>query len=186
MKLDQPLNLDFRVERELLGPAQNRELLPNKQTGHFPISVNNDEVLRGAVEHWLAGNWEHLAKLDNAGLPSTGSRCYLAILAAAGHQHLADSEAETRCVNLAIEWGATKYNVKTILLSGIFNRLGRASVLSEDYVKAVEYFTKAINTTIFSVDKLGKWLEMRVRNQLVDMSAEDLKKTLDVIQSGSK
>lgn len=173
--------LNVQLSAYLATPKTSVKLKDQGDSGANIIASWDGPDIKRAVKAWISGNWKSLAKLDNAGLPEKSDREYLAILAATGYQYLADYRAEERCTDLAQQWGATKQQIKTMMLSGVYNRLGRASVLSCDYPKAVEYFKQSLSTSIFSLELNKKTLTNRIQTQLSDMPKEDLDKTLSLL-----
>ncbi len=170
----QPTNKRSTVQKT------ERQESDNRPASNVLVSSDGPDIT-DAVNTWISGNWKSLAKLDNAELPEKSDREYLAILAATGYQYLADYSSEERCTSLALQWGATKQQIKAMMLSGVYNRLGRASVLSCDYPKAVEYFKQALNTSIFALELNKETLTNRIQTQLSDMPKEDLEKTLSLL-----
>lgn len=146
---------------------------------HLPLSRNeppseDDALCRGAETDWCQGNWLALCKLDNAGLPNDPNRITLGIYAACGHQQVDDGEAEQRCVQALLAWGAEKARIKRFLLSGIYNRLGKANAYAGDYAESARYFHKAFDHVLGDLPQAKQYLEQRVKNQLSDLPQEEV------------
>jgi tetratricopeptide (TPR) repeat protein len=71
-------------------------------------------------------------------------RARLALLAAAGHQQLGQHEETRRLVRLAHEWGCDRTLIERVLISGVYNTLGRANALAGRSAQALGHFEAAI------------------------------------------
>ena len=144
-----------------------------------PVSEESDAQCRQAQADWCKGNWEALAKLDNADLASDPQRIKMGVYAACGHQQLGDGGAEQRCAQAVIRWGGDKAPIKRFLLSGIYNRLAKANVYACNYDEALRYFRKALSTVTADISGTDEYLKDRILSQLKDMSKDDRQELLN-------
>jgi hypothetical protein len=175
MSLDKPLKLDFNTPSE---PSAKKQLDFNEHPKPAPAQVIDwqvDSALKQAVQNWIVGNWQALTKLDNAELPEQTQKAPLALLAATGYQFLNQADDEQRCVKLAQKWGLNKAQIKDVLMTGVYLRIARANVLTEDYATAVDYFKKSLITEVFEAASINtsENLKKRIKKQLSDIVDED-------------
>lgn len=142
-------------------------------------SEQSDAQCRQAQADWCKGNWQALARLDNADVPNHPYKIKMGIYAACGHQQLGDGEAEQRCAQAVLRWGGEKAQIKRFLLSGIYNRLAKANVHVCNYDEAMRYFRKALNAVTADISGTDKYLKERILSQLKDMPKEDLQELLN-------
>lgn len=128
-----------------------------------------------ARAQWAAGEWSQLAELDNTALPEHPARVTLGIYAACGHQQLDNRKAEQRCVDAVLSWGAEKCKVKRFLLSGIYNRLGKANAYLENYKEAAAFFRKSFDTILPDMEERQQYIQRRISNELDGLTNEELK-----------
>ena len=116
------------------GPAaQSGELLPC-----------DEQLFDRALTQWQFGDWNRLAALDPNDLAHHPRRARLALLAAAGHQQLGQLEETRRLVRLAHEWGCDRTLIERVLISGVYNTLGRANALAGRQGRARERLETAL------------------------------------------
>jgi hypothetical protein len=99
-----------------------------------------------ARTQWQTGDWEGLAKIERESLQHHPQRATLALLAASGHQQRGDMDATRKFTRLAQEWGASKKLVSQMLIAGVYNTLGKASMLCGQQQRALGHFEKRVRT----------------------------------------
>jgi hypothetical protein len=131
--------------------AKDDSVLSNKQfdqddeVTHFSDLVPYDEnLLERSRTQWQFGDWESLAALNRETLQHHPDRAKLALLAAAGRLQTSQHESAKQFIRLALDWGCNKKLVSQILISGVHNSLGRASVLSNQPSRSMLHFESAI------------------------------------------
>lgn len=147
---------------------------PGFEQKQRPQTAQDDEDCRTAHVKWCQGRWTELIKLDNAILPKHSHRIMLSIYAACGYQQIDDGDAEQRCVQTALEWGADREIIKKYLLSGIYHRLGKANIYMEDYREAARYFRKSLEITGENKSHFTEYLKNRLDHNLTDISSDEL------------
>ena len=104
----------------------------------------DETLLERSRTQWQFGDWESLTRLERDTLQHHPDRAKLALLAAAGHLQQGDSQAVRQFTRLAQDWGCSKKLISQILISGVHNSLGRASVVSGQAQRALQHFQMAI------------------------------------------
>lgn len=104
----------------------------------------SDGLLDRSRSQWQFGDWTSLSKLDSDLLQHNSERAKLAVLAAAGLLQIGKIKEARKFIQLAQKWGCTKNYIKQILISGVYNTLGRASFLLEQDERNSSYFKQAI------------------------------------------
>lgn len=152
------------------------------------LNINTAEIVRSQTQppnavqlskvwlYWSEGAWSNLVQVvDNAALPNHPDRAKLACLAAASYQQIEDVDGEQRCTQLALQWGASKKDMKELLMAGIHNRLGRAAAFASRYSESADYFLKAF-VPLPQNQGIGieSALAMRIDNQLKDLDQQDI------------
>ncbi|WP_143117076.1 hypothetical protein [Allochromatium warmingii] len=97
-----------------------------------------------ALTQWQFGDWNRLAGLDSDAFAHHPRRARLALLAAAGHQQLGQLEETRRLVRLAHDWGCDRTLIERVLISGVYNTLGRANALAGRQGRARERLETAL------------------------------------------
>jgi len=130
---------------------------------------------------WIQGRWEYLQKLDNADLLIYSNRIYMAILAAAGHQQMENSEGVSRCSRLAIAWGAEEGVLKSYLVAGIQNTLGISCVIQGELINAANRFKDSLKINRISKPSASD-IEQRVQHQIKSLKNVDANKVFEEIK----
>lgn len=120
-------------EQDSMHPVPASELLPL-----------DAQLLERARIQWQFGDWESLAALDAKHLDHHPDRARLALLAAAGHAQQGDQAKARELTRAALEWGANRRLVGQILISGVYNTLGRMAALTEREERALPHFETAV------------------------------------------
>ena len=100
--------------------------------------------LARAKTSWFFGDWKALADLDMTDLSSHPDRDRFALLAASGHQQLANHDLARKFTRLALQWGCPPKAVAQVLVAGVHNTLGRASALKGDQKRIHKHFHEAV------------------------------------------
>jgi hypothetical protein len=130
---------------------------------------------------WIQGRWEYLQKLDNADLLIYSNRIYMAILAAAGHHQMENSEGVSRCSRLAIAWGAEEGLLKSYLVAGIQNTLGISCVIQGEFINAANRFKDSLKINGISNPSVSD-IEQRVQHQIKSLKNVDANKVFEEIK----
>ncbi len=96
---------------------------------------------------WELGNWPALAALEMDALLAHPERARLALFVAAGHHQLGDAAKVREWVGSALAWKCPKQRVAEMLIAGVHNALGRASILLHDERRAASHFEAAVTLT---------------------------------------
>ena len=94
---------------------------------------------------WHFGDWESLTLLDQESLGGDSQRAMLALLAGSAHQQLGEHDSARELISLASEWGCEKRTIARVLISGVFNTLGRIAAAQEDELRAHAHFEASID-----------------------------------------
>lgn len=172
-----------RAASELEGKIPLSELPSNLMPSNDKLERNGappttENHCRQAQIDWCKGNWQALSRLETATLPEHPQRILLGIYAASGHQQLGDGDAEQRCTKAVLSWGGEKAKIKRFLLSGIYNRLGKANAYAGDYDEAISYFRKSMYYVLPDISGTDEYLKDRVESQLKDLPKDDLRELL--------
>lgn len=110
------------------------------------LEAYDENLLERSCSQWQFGDWASLIRLEREALQQHPDRAKLALLAAAGHLQNGDVQAARQFTRLAQDWGCSKTLISQILISGVYNNLGRASLLSGQATRAKHHFNQAIST----------------------------------------
>lgn len=109
----------------------------------------DDQQLARAQTQWQFGDWESLKALqpllETEQMQDHPDRAALALYGAAGHFQVGDLSLAKACLKDAMAHGLDKNAVKKILLSGIYNSLGRTCAIAEENSKAKKYYEQAVS-----------------------------------------
>jgi predicted O-methyltransferase YrrM len=108
-------------------------------------SVAYDEnLLKRTSTQWQFGDWYNLAKLGRENIEHHPARAKLALLAAAGMLQTDQTSEARKFVRLALDWGVGKKLVFQILVSGVYNSLGKAMALAGQQETALKHFAQSV------------------------------------------
>ncbi len=133
-------NPENRAHRSGLSPAD----VQLRYDAHQSLVTYDKKLLERGRTQWQFGDWESLAKLKGETLEHHPDRATLALLAAAGHLQKGDIQAARQFASLAQDWGCSKKLISQILISGVYNSLGRAAAISGKAQSAVRNFESSI------------------------------------------
>ena len=132
----------------------------------------DENLLEQARTQWQFGDWERLAAIQRESLQHHPERAKLALLVAAGHGQCGDFDKFQQFIHLAKDWGCSRKLVSQILISGVQNSLGRASLASGQFERAKLFFEQSVQTGMPSVDlKLLGDARLRQQGQLTGIDA---------------
>ncbi|MCK5232791.1 MAG: tetratricopeptide repeat protein, partial [Desulfobulbaceae bacterium] len=165
--LDQDASETEQIRRELALLKEDRDRLQNAliaseelfvvktqgeiatQTGEImPVQAYDETMLDRAREQWRCGDWNQLVEMEPDSIQHHPERAKLAMLSAVGHQQNNDLPKARQFVRLAQEWGCDKKLVARILIAGVHNSLGRASVVTGQEQRAIKHFESAISISM--------------------------------------
>lgn len=104
----------------------------------------DEQLFERALTQWQFGDWGRLAALDPNDFSHHPRRARLALLVAAGHQQLGQHDDARRLARLAHEWGCDRTLIERVLISGVYNTLGRANALAGRQERARERLETAL------------------------------------------
>ena len=133
---NQPTPIDTTAE-------EDDQIMLNHTDGLVPYDEN---LLECARTQWQFGDWESLIKIERETLQHHPDRAKLALLAAAGHLQQGDNNTARQFTRLAQDWGCSKKMISQILIAGVHNSLGRASLINGDSQRALQHFEFAISS----------------------------------------
>ena len=119
---------------------------PNKEdsAGHYELVAYDESLLEKARIQWQFGDWQRLVKLERNLLENHPDRAKLALLIAAGHIQLNNNQQARQYLRLASEWGCDKKLISQLLVSGVYNSLGKLSAINGQGQRALQHFESAI------------------------------------------
>lgn len=103
-------------------------------------------LLECARTQWQFGDWHALTQLAQQPLEHHPDRAMLALLAAAGFMQLGDMVQARDYLRQSKAWGQKTKLIRQVMISGVHNSLGRASVLGSQHERAQQHFESAIAT----------------------------------------
>ncbi|MDP1547494.1 MAG: hypothetical protein Q8L87_15915 [Anaerolineales bacterium] len=104
----------------------------------------DENLLERSRTQWQFGDWASLAALERDTLQHHPDRAKLALLCAAGHQALGNASEARQHTRLALDWGCGKKLVSQVLISGVYNTLGRAAAVCNQENRAIGHFQTSI------------------------------------------
>jgi hypothetical protein len=129
------------------------------------VPPNTDlKLLQRVITQWQFGDWQSLAQLDLSTFQHHPDRAALALYAAAGQQQIGDIELTLRFIRMAQVWGCDPIHIKRVLISGLYNSLGRIAAELGHNQRSQQHFETAIDTGSPEADRLVK--KARIEFQL--------------------
>lgn len=162
------------------GPEALTTSAPGGDARRAAVSVldvhpHDPALLDTSRARWLAGDWQAVSQLSLEALDHHPDRARLALLVAAAHLQLGNRLAARACARRAVDWGCDRAWVGRVLLAGLFNTLGRASMAAGREDRAGRHFERAV-----SAGQLGS--EVR---RLGQQRRDDMLRELGAAQSAS-
>lgn len=141
--------------------ATDVEALTTEYISWVPFDEN---LLERARTQWQFGDWDSLASISRDSLQHHPDRARLAVLVAAGHSQCGNQEKLQQFIRLAQDWGCSRKLISQVLISGVQNSLGRASLAAGQTDHAKLFFEQSIQTGMPGAD-LKLLVSARVRQQ---------------------
>lgn len=111
------------------------------------VCVPYDETLLDVCRtRWQFGDWSRLAATNPETLLHHPDRAKIALLSAAAHFQLGQTQQGHRHLQLALDWGASRRQAMQMLISGTHNSLAEANLNLNKTERAHEHFRQAIRT----------------------------------------
>jgi hypothetical protein len=128
--------------------------------------IADDGLLATARTQWQFGDWSSLAQMRPETLENhLHDGALLALLSAAGHLQLGHTETGRNLIHLALAAGCDAGTAARVLVSGVYNTLGRTAALSGHTASAKAHFARAIEVSPFRNDS-PLIAQARAREQL--------------------
>ncbi len=144
---------------------------PEPQTGNGHPVPYDENLLEKARLYWQLGDWQSLMALERDVVQHHPDRARLAAMAAAGHAQRGDVATARQWLRLAQDWGCSQKLIARVLISGIHNSLGNASLLVGDEKRALAHFTDAIQSGMPGMES-RVMVSLRIRSQM-DLLGEE-------------
>ena len=143
-------------------PAANNITKPiTAATDSGPIA--DDGLLATARIQWQFGDWSSLAQMHPEALENHPHGALLALLSAAGHLQLGHTETGRNLIHAALAAGCETGTAAQLLVSGVYNTLGRTAALNGHTTSATAHFVRSIEVSPF---RNGSPLSAQAREQL--------------------
>lgn len=120
---------------------QEDKIMLNHSDSLVPYDEN---LLERARTQWQFGDWGSLIKIERETLQHHPDRAKLALLAAAGHIQLGDTNSARQFTRLAQDWGCSKKLISQLLISGVHISLGRAAAITSQSQPAIKHFENSV------------------------------------------
>ena len=128
----------------------------------------DENLLERARTQWQFGDWESLASITRESLQHHPERARLAVLVAAGHGQCGNQEKLQQFIRLAQDWGCSRKLISQVLISGVQNSLGLASLAAGQTDRAKLFFEQSVQTGMPGADlKLLANARLRQQRQLL-------------------
>ena len=145
------------------------EALPTEDISWVAFDEN---LLERARTQWQFGDWESLASISRESLQHHPERARLAVLVAAGHSQCGNQEKLQQFIRLAQDWGCSRKLISQVLISGVQNSLGLASLAAGQTDRAKLFFEQSVQTGMPGADlKLLTSARVRQQRQLLGLDA---------------
>lgn len=131
----------------------------------------DENLLDCCITQWKFGDWPSLIKIAKEQLEHHPEREKLAILVAAGHFQIGALAVAKEFTQTALAWGCSQRLVSQILIAGVHNSLGRASVSSQEPERALNHFKEAI-TVGAPKSEVTLFLQARTAEQSRQLGAQ--------------
>lgn len=141
------------------------------ETTSNPVPYD-ENLLERARTQWQFGDWEILAKLDRDTLQHHPDRAKLALLAAAGNLQKNDPIAAKQFARLAVDWGCPRGLASRVLISGVYNTLGRAAAIGQQPARSFKNFERAISVGAPASDS-RLLIQARMREQFQQLGLNE-------------
>jgi hypothetical protein len=134
----------------------------------------DENLLERARIQWQFGDWESLASISRESLQHHPERARLAVLVAAGHGQRGNQEKLQQFIRLAQDWGCPRKLISQVLISGVQNSLGLASLTAGQIDRAKLFFEQSVQTGMPGTDlKLLSGVRLRQQQKLLGLDASN-------------
>lgn len=143
---------DVRNSLEALAPARldnesgSATIASPTPSDDSPCIPFEEALLDVCRTRWQFGDWTRLAANPPEALLHHPDRARIALLTAAAHFQLGETQQGHRQLQLALDWGASRRQVMQTLISGSHNCLAEANFLVGRSERAREHFRDAMRT----------------------------------------
>lgn len=110
-----------------------------------PVQAVEHDLLDRVRMQWQFGDWESLVAIDVDALERHPDRAILALLIGSAHQQVDDHENARVFVMRARDWGCDKRTMARVLISGVYNTLGRVAAVGNEELRALQHFKSAVD-----------------------------------------
>lgn len=136
------------------------------------LVVYDENLLERTRIQWQFGDWGSLASISRESLQHHPERARLAVLVAAGHAQRGNQEKLQQFIRLAQDWGCSRKLISQVLISGVQNSLGLASLAADQTDRAALFFEQSVETGMPGADlKLLSGARARQQRQLLGLDA---------------
>lgn len=134
----------------------------------------DENLLERARTQWQFGDWDSLSSISRESLQHHPERARLAALVAAGHGQRGNQEKLQQFIRLAQDWGCSRKLISQVLISGVQNSLGLASMAAGQTDRAKLFFEQSIQTGMPGADlKLLSGARVRQQSQLLGLDVSN-------------
>lgn len=127
------------------------------------------DVFKRASNQLEFGDWYSLSSLCEENIRNHPDRGYLALFAAIGLIQLGSFYQAKKFLTISKEWGVDDYTIYRLLISGVYNSLGKFAAIRGDELSAVSFFESAVKLGIPGCD-VGLILKARLAEQINQLS----------------
>jgi hypothetical protein len=127
--------------------------------------IEDDGLIAAARTQWQFGDWSALAQIKPETMENHPHRALLALLSAAGHLQLGHVDTGRTFMQLALSVGCDTRTAVRLLISGVYNSLGRAAAINRLTTPAAAHFAQCIELSPFRNDS-NLIAQARAREQL--------------------
>ena len=148
--------------------------------------ISNDrargELFSRARMQWQFGDWASLEKLDLLHIEHHPERAELALLAGCAALQAGNQDRGRACLSSALEWGCDSYLIFRLLISGVYNSLGRYHALSGNEELGQKFFQFAGTGLGGDPELIG---EVRRQKELLALPGINLEKPTGRLLAGN-
>jgi hypothetical protein len=152
--------------------ANPKVILEGNEANHQRIGQGElvpykyDENLLWAVKtKWQFGDWANLASIGMNSIYGHPQRGVIAMFIMAAQLQVGNKTKASEFLEMAIEWGVDKKYLIKILISGVYNSLGRASILGDGEQTLKKYFINSLEVMNLEGDN-DLYIKARMDSQL--------------------
>ena len=147
--------MNSKISKNIQRWLRGRKVTPNEIPQSAPLAISQDSkhneiapIEDGLFEQtrikWQCGDWDSLILSKIEDLQDDPQRGKLAALVAAAHQQKNNDIAAQEFLRLAKEWGCPPKYIARILISGTYDTLGKAAIVTGQMERALNLFECAV------------------------------------------